>query len=140
MPTEVPAGVFLSDRDCAVLDAALLLGLQHLTRLNGTPPQAALDAAALLHQRAAEFRANTLISPTAGTAIADSGSAGGSSPATEWLTVHDAARLTGTSTSYLRRLARTGAVRAQRTSKGGWVVDGGTLAAWAADRSHKKAG
>jgi excisionase family DNA binding protein len=141
MAIEVSAGVLLSPQDCASLDYVVMIGLRSVNQRDGTVPQSTLDAAALLHAMAAEFRKNALVNPGSGTVFDACGSARGSSEVTERLTVQEAARLTGTSTSYLRRLARKGDVKASRSGgRGEWVIDGGTLAAWAAGRNIKKAG
>jgi hypothetical protein len=55
--------------------------------------------------------------------------------------VQEAARLSGLTDTYWRRLARRGDVTASRSGRRGeWVLDGGSVAAWMAERSEKKAG
>ncbi|MFH9225942.1 helix-turn-helix domain-containing protein [Streptomyces lydicus] len=84
---------------------------------------------------AARFRRSTLVSAGSGTAAPPNGSEEGPSSATEQLTVQEAARLTGVSESYWRRLARRGDVIASRSGdRGQWILDGGQVAAWTADR------
>lgn len=137
----IPAGVLLSDAECARLDHVLMRALREAHLRDGGAPQWLLEVAADIHQRAGEFRKNSLVNPGSGTTLDVSGSASGSWVETERLTVREAANLTGTSDSYLRRMARRGDVPASRSGiRGEWVFDGGSLAAWAAERNHRKAG
>lgn len=141
MPQVIPAGVLLTAADCARLDALLMRALREAQLRDGAIPRSLLDVAADIHHLAGEYRASVLVGHGSGTALAEIGSAGGSSAVMERLTVQQAARLTGTSESYLRRLARRGDVQASRTGRRGeWQLDGGTLAAWAAGRDDRKAG
>lgn len=142
MSRHLPAGVYLSARDCAIIDAMLVRTLRDLQLRNGAVPVDLVEVTAPIHQAAREFRANVLVETSSGTAHDSSGSVAGVSEATERLTVQEAARLTGWSTSYLRRLARRGDVSASRSGRmGEWVLDGGSLAARVAERSEiRKAG
>jgi hypothetical protein len=142
MARTVPRGVLLSERDCALLDGVLVRALRDLHMRDGAAPRDLVDVVADIHQVAREFRASVLTETGSGTAFDGSGSVGGSSEVTERLSVQEAARLTGLSTSYLRRAARRGDVQASRSGpRGEWVLDGGAVAAWTADRTHlRKAG
>lgn len=138
-------GVLVTERECAILDAFMMRGLRDLHMRDGGVPHELAEAVADIHQAAKEFRASVLsepsVEPSSGTVFDGSGSVGGSSEVTERLTTQEAARLTGLSDSYWRRLAREGAVQAQSGSKGQWILDGGAVAAWMADRTHlRKAG
>jgi hypothetical protein len=124
-----------------LLDAVVMLGLRVLHQRNGAVPDDVWNAAADLHEMAGEFRASVLVETGSGTAFDVSGSVSGSSAATEQLSVQEAARLSGLTDTYWRRLARRGDVTASRSGRRGeWVLDGGSVAAWMAERSEKKAG
>jgi len=139
MARMVPRGVLLTPADCARLDGLLVRALRDLHLRDGGAPHDLLDVIADIHQLAGEFRASVLVDAGSGTTQAGSGSVGASSEVTERLTVAEAARLTGVSDSYWRRLARRGDVQASRSgSKGEWVLDGGSVAAWAAHRTIEK--
>jgi excisionase family DNA binding protein len=153
MARHLPAGVHLTAAECAKLDGLLVRGLRDLRLRDGTAPPDLLEIVAPIHQAAAEFRASVLVepatvlvspgfSPGSGTGRDSSGSAARSSIATERLSVQQAARFANVSESYLRRLARMGALRGARPGgRGGWTLDGGSVAAWAADRNEtRKAG
>lgn len=141
MAARLPAGVFLSERDCALLDALLVRMLRDLHMRDGAAPARLLDVVADIHQAAGEFRASALVEAGSGTRFDGSGSGGGSSAATERLSVQEAARLSGLSDGYLRRLARRGDVTASRSGRRGeWVLDGSSVAAWVTDRGERKAG
>ncbi|NNN30733.1 helix-turn-helix domain-containing protein [Streptomyces sp. S3(2020)] len=108
---------------------------------NGTVPPRLLDVVTYVHEAAGEFRASVLVEAGSGTEFDVPGSVSGSSAATEKLSVQEAARLSGLSDTYWRRLARRGDVEASRSGrKGEWVLDGGSVAAWVAERGEKKAG
>jgi excisionase family DNA binding protein len=137
MPTVVPPGVLLTAADCARLDAVLMWALRDMQLRDGGLPRDLAEVAAPIHEAAIEFRANVLVKAGSGTVFDRIGSVGGSSVSTERLTVAEAARLTGASESYLRRLARGGVVTATRSGgRGEWILDGGSLAAWTADRNE----
>jgi hypothetical protein len=138
-------GVLLTERECALLDNALMRTLRDIHMRDGGVPRELVEAAADIHQTAKEFRASVLVEPSSepcsGTVFDGSGSVGGSSEVTERLTTQEAARLSGLSDRYWRRLAHEGAVQARLGSKGEWILDGGAVAAWLADRNHlRKAG
>lgn len=124
-------------KECAQLDAFVMRALRDAHLRNEPVPRDVLELLAPVHEMAKEFRASVLVKAGSGTVFDRIGSVGGSSVSTERLTVAQAARLTGASESYLRRLARRGDVTATRTGgRGEWILDGGSLAAWAADRNE----
>ena len=132
--------VVLSGADCGRLDALLMRALRDIQLRDGGLPTDLAETVAPIHQAAAEFRATQLVNRRSGTAFAASGSVTGASAGTERLSVQEAARFAQVSESYVRRLARRGAVRAaQSGSRGAWQLDGGSLAAWLAERSDRKA-
>lgn len=149
MAGALPPGVFLSELDCAVLDDLLVRALRDVQLREGAMPARLAEVAAPIHAAATKFRANTLAERSnassergSGTGRDTSGSVRRRSAPTERLSVPEAARLAQVSESYLRRLARRGTVRAVRQgSRGGWLLDGGSVAVWVAERSEaRKAG
>lgn len=123
--------------ECARLDGFVVNALRDLHLRKGSVPADLLELLAPVHDLAKEFRSSVLVEPGSGTLFDGFGSAAGPLGATERLTTHEAARITGTSESYLRRLAREGVVTATRSgSRGEWLLDGGSLAAWVAGRSN----
>ncbi|MEY9839684.1 helix-turn-helix domain-containing protein [Streptacidiphilus sp. EB103A] len=142
MARHLPSGVHLSAADCARLDAHLVRLLRDLQLRDGVAPRDLVEIVAPIHQAAAEFRTTVLVEAGSGTVRDSSGSVTGVSAVTERLSVHEAARFAKVSESYVRRLARRGAVRAaQSGSRGAWQLESGSLAAWLADRNeHQKAG
>lgn len=139
MAARLPPGVHLTARDSALLDALLVRALRDMQLRDGGVPQDLLDVVAPIHRAAVEFREDMLVSAGSGTGSDVSGSVGRSSVVTnERLSVQEAARLTGLSESYLRRLARGGALNAARSGgRGGWALDGGYVAALVADRRDR---
>lgn len=133
----VSRAVQFTAEDCARLDGFVMRALRDMRLRNELVPRDVLELLASVHQLAGEFRETTLVTHRSGTAF-DQGSSGrGPSEATETLSVPQAARLTGWSQEYLRRLARKGVVSATRTgSRGGWRLDGGQLAALRASRDR----
>jgi excisionase family DNA binding protein len=123
-----------------LLDALLVRALRDVQLRDGGVPQDLLDVMAPVHRAAVEFRENTLVSDGSGTAYDKIGSEGRSSAVTsERLSVQEAARITGFSESYVRRLAREGVVQATRPGRGigAWQLDGGSLAVLVADRRDR---
>ncbi|MEU9406199.1 excisionase family DNA-binding protein [Streptomyces sp. NPDC048281] len=138
MAAPLCSGVHLAGADCAVLDALLLRAVVDLERRDGCAPPAVRDAVAVIHAAAIEFRDTVQVKPSSGTSDAPRRSAARRSATSEWLTTRQAATLTGTSESYLRRLARNHEVRATRARDGrGWLLDAGAVAAWAAERTRR---
>lgn len=142
MAGRLPAGVFLSERECALLDYHLVKLLRDLRMRDGSEPRDLLEVAGPIHAMAVEFRETMLVNPGSGTTGDRSGSVTRVSGETERLSVQQAARFAGISESYVRRLARRGVAQATRSGgKGAWQLDGGLLAAWLADRNEsQKAG
>ncbi len=139
MAARLPAGVHLAARDCALLDAVLVRALRDMQLRDGGAPQSLLEVVAPIHRAAVEFRENTLADGGSGTSDDGSGSVAGSSVVSERLSVQEASRLTGISESYLRRLARGGALGGARSGgRGGWSLDGGLVAALVADRRDRQ--
>lgn len=139
MTLEVPAGLLLTGRDCALLDRVLDLGAQRLQAENGAIPASVAEVAAAVWAEALRFRnqqarRSQASSATAGEVV---DLFGAQSEAIE-LTTTEVARRYGCSASYARRLAASGAVVARRTSSG-WLVDASSAAAWAGQRSHNAA-
>jgi excisionase family DNA binding protein len=122
-----------------VLDGILVRALRDVQLRDGGVPQALLDVVAPIHRSAVEFRESTLADAGSGTSDDVIGSVAGSSAGSERLSVQEAARLTGISESYLRRLARRGALGGARSGgRGGWSLDGGLVAALVADREDRQ--
>jgi hypothetical protein len=105
---QMPAGVYLSAAGCARHDAFLMRALRDLQLRDGSLPRDLAEIVAPIHAAAVEFRASVLVEAGSGTADDGSGSLTRVSVGKGRLTVQQAARLTGTSESYLRRLARRG--------------------------------
>ncbi|MEU3340687.1 helix-turn-helix domain-containing protein [Streptomyces sp. NPDC006668] len=138
MAARLPAGVHLTARDCALLDAVLVRALRDMQLRDGSAPQNLLEAVAPIHRAAVEFRENMQVSPCSGTAEDGNSSVKGSSVVTERLTTQEAAQLTGLTDGYWRRLARRGDVTASRSGRRGeWILDGNSVPAWAADRKDR---
>jgi excisionase family DNA binding protein len=126
-----PAGVWLSETDCARLTPVLIASLRDMHVRNGGASEDLVEIVAAIRGCAREFRTSSLVKPGSGTGVGRNGSASGSSTATERLTTRQAAQLTGLSDSYWRRLARKGDVTASRTGRRGeWILDGNSVAAW----------
>ncbi|HEX6513954.1 MAG TPA: hypothetical protein VF049_00120 [Nocardioidaceae bacterium] len=136
MALELPAGVFLTGRDCALIDRALREGLAVLARRDGLAPAGVGEVAAAVRAEAARFRNQQQRRSDSGCATGGDvvDLFGAQSEAIE-LTTTEVARRYGCSASYARRLAARGAVVARRTSSG-WLVDASSAAAWADQRSH----
>lgn len=131
----LPPGLLLTAEECARLDAVLMRAAREMQLRDGAVPHRLADICADVHQVAAKFRQSALVGGGSGTEEAAGGIPEPSSSATERLSVQQAARLTGLSDSYWRRLARRGDVEASRSgSRGRWVLDGGQVAAWTANR------
>lgn len=140
MAARLPAGVHLSARDCALLDAVLVRALRDMQLRDGGAPQSLLEVVAPIHREAVEFRENTQVNAGSGTGDAGNGAVERSSGLSERLSVQEAARLTGFSESYLRRLARRGDLEGSQSGSGrgrGWLLDGGSLAVLMADRKDR---
>lgn len=139
MACRLPPGVHLSARDCALLDGVLVRALRDMQLRDGGAPSALLEVAAPIHRAAVEFRENTLVEAGSGTGEDGIGSVEGSSVSSERLSVQEAARLTGLSESYLRRLLRGGGLKGTRSGGrgGAWLLDGGSLAVLVADRRDR---
>lgn len=140
MAARLPPGVHLTARDCALVDRLLVSALRDVQLRDGGVPQELLDVVAPIHRAAVEFRENTLVSAGSGTSADRTGSGGRSSVVTsERLSVQEAARITGFSESFVRRLARKGVLSGIRTGPGigAWQLDGGSLAVLMADRRDR---
>jgi excisionase family DNA binding protein len=133
-------GLFLTGRDCARLYGPLLRALHDMRVRDGGVPEELMHLAADVRSSAEEYRASMLVKGVPGTMLAEIDTESALS-STERLSVQEAARLTGYSETYLRRLAREGVVMATRSGlgTGGWTLDGGSLAAWLATRDDRKA-
>lgn len=95
----------------------LVLGLAARVRADGTP----LSARAIAFLRALHNAAEQPASSAPGTSP--------DAPATVEITAHQAAQLMGCSTEYVRRLARTGRVRARRAGPA-WLIEATSLDAY----------
>lgn len=120
-------GLFLPASDCALLDKALRDALRFgwLGR-HAVPPHALVVLAEMVHETAEEYRPPEYRrSPvTCGTGTASTSDA---QPSTSFeatsevlLTTTEAALELGVTESYVRRLARKSALRAERSASGGW--------------------
>ncbi|MFD9659027.1 helix-turn-helix domain-containing protein [Streptomyces mirabilis] len=122
------------------MDGLLVRALRDMQLRDGGVPQDLLDVAAPVHRAAVEFRENALVMAGSGTSADRIGSGGRSSVVTsERLSVQEAARITGYSESFVRRLARKGVLSGTRTGPGigTWQLDGGSLAVLMADRRDR---
>lgn len=140
MAQSVSAGVFLSAEDCARLDGLLLRALADSSRRDGGVPVQVERIAAELHHAALKFRASVQVDAGSGTSRDRNGSAARTSVVTDRLSVTQAAGLAGVSEGYMRRLVRRGCFTATRSGQrgAGWLLDGGQVAAWAAERNRRQ--
>jgi len=128
-------GVYLTPEDCLAIDAILVRGLIGARYRDGVLPSRTEAIAAHVHMEAAEFREKVLVKPGSGTKRDSSGSALRSSEATEWLTIREAAQLSGVSEELVRRLARRRVLNGTKSGHGGaWLLDGNSVAVWIAAR------
>lgn len=143
MPTDLPGpGVWLSDRDCALIVRALRLGLAHLVGRDGVLPAgvAEVEAAIVVHAAAERFRQERPRSAVgSGTALGLREVPAAPSAANGWISTQEVAQWYGVSESYVRRLARERRLLAQRTGRGTWRCDAASVAAWAATRHTEAA-
>lgn len=127
----LPAGVWLSEEDCARLQRAVLEGVAVLTGRNGGMPSQAQAIANEIHAAALRFRTQQRSSrPGSGTDEVPQSQDRAPSTPDKWWTITQAAHEVGTSESYVRRLCRQGRVIARRAANGRtWLVDPGSAAA-----------
>ncbi|WP_158697276.1 helix-turn-helix domain-containing protein [Streptomyces hokutonensis] len=134
-PTVLPPGMLFAARDILTVDRVFADHIRYLRGRDGVLPRDVLALAENVHPFAAEIRRNlrlhTRTAPRKPRPLtADS------EPPPEWVTVRQAAALTGVSVSYVQRLARRGIVQATRAGDGRtWLVDADGLAVWAARRT-----
>ena len=108
--------------------------LQHDRRRNGLPP---LEGLARLADEAAAIAADDEIRRTCSAAVPTVAGAG--SDPVEWFTVTGTAEILGVSESYVRRLARSGALRGSGGGPGTrWQIDAATVAAYAERRRRRR--
>ncbi|XUL89735.1 hypothetical protein ACQ86D_26470 [Streptomyces galilaeus] len=132
MAAPVPAGVFLGVEDCLILDGFLVRLLIDLERRDGCAPSALRESAAVIHDVARRFRAEAQVRPRSRTSGTSTNADAALSVQPQMVTMHEGARLTGASESYLCRLARRGELGAVRAADGNtWLLDRGLLAIWA---------
>lgn len=125
-------GVFLPDHECAVIDRALREGLAQLAVRNGAVPAGVEQVAAAVHEAALRFRTSV---PGSGTAPGvQTAPPAASAPDSDWLTAREVAERHKVSDGYVRRLARERRLVAWPGSRGMWICDASSVAAWAAKR------
>lgn len=135
-------GVFLPASDCVLLDRALRDALRFgwLGR-RAIPPFALIELADLVHGAALEYRPREYRTPSVtcgtGTVSAPAAQTSTTSEATEvLLTTTEAAAFLGVTDSYVRRLARESALRAEQGAGGGWRFPQNELEAWKRHREE----
>jgi hypothetical protein len=130
IPVDGHALVLTAD-DCVLIAKPLRDALRERTRRNGAPPT--ITTVELVDEisriAAARIRRSALYS---GDLSASNAAVEPPSPASvqERLTTAEAARLTRLSEGHVRHLCRQGTVTAERSPRGGWLVDTGSLVAW----------
>jgi hypothetical protein len=141
MAARVPAGLFLTLEDCALMCAALRLGVRQLGHRDGAVPERLVRLAEEVHREAREFTANAQATAWFRTTEDEEADAAAESGAQDRLTVQQAAKRYGVTESYLYRQVRKGAlVRAESDNRTGTILlDSASVAAWAAGRSRTKA-
>lgn len=136
-------GLFLSDADCVLLDRALRDALKFawLGR-RAIPPHALVVLADLVHSAAEEYRpredrTRPLTSRTGPVSTPIASTSATSEPEEVLLTTTEAARYLGVTESYVRKLARKSALRAEQgAGDTGWRFRRNELAAWNAHRKE----
>lgn len=144
MATEIgEPGVFLTGRDCALVDRALREGLAVLAVRDGASPAGVEQVTAAILAAATEFRfrqqQQRRSAPGSGTARARQAPTARASAGNGWMSITEAAEGLDVSESYVRRLARQKRLTARRDGRGAWLVDASSVAAWAADRRETEA-
>lgn len=133
------AAVILTDTDVIRVARLAVAGLPTIGRLEGGVTDADRAFVASLHRAAqqARNRLKARSAPGCATTLADEDTASGSS-APSWPTVSEAARHYGVSSTYLRRLAATGALKARHDeSTGGYRLEPDALVEWDAGRGNR---
>jgi len=132
--------LLLDGPTCAQLDQLLLRALVDARLRDATVPPSLRDLAADVHAVALKFRSSALVGPCAATPepVLDAELPVWNQE--ERLSTAKAARLTGVSDSYMRRVIARGDVPGRRTLGGGWEVEATVLALWSAERQQRREG
>lgn len=129
--------LLLTDEDVLRLHRLTGAGVEHKARRDGgtnSGDKALLERLDRVAQQARNRLRARSTQGCATTLAADDTASGSSGPS--W-PVSVAARRYGTSSSYLRRLAATGALKARRGPTGGWLLDAASLEEWDASRATR---
>jgi hypothetical protein len=129
--------VVLDGDACAALAPWLVRAVRVYVARGVPPPRPLLDLADEV-SRAARFRADAQATARCGTGQFRSEPFSRPSDQPEWLTVREAARVAAVSEGYVRRLARRRDVEASRGRSSAWLIDAGSLTAWAGSRNRKE--
>lgn len=146
MVVRIPGPVVVLDGlDCARLNEPLAQLVVALRRRDGHVPAELVRIVEEVRRAAIEFRTNSLSAhwseAASGTSDDESGSVTRVSDASdEWLSAHEAARLTQVSPEFIRRLAVEGVLKGMKTGpRGAWRITALSVAVWNAGRNHDKA-
>lgn len=128
--------LILTDEDVLRLQRLVKAGAEYAGRLNGGTIRADVALLERLDRLAqqARNRLDARPRPSCATTLADDDTASESSGAS-WLTVSEAARRYRTSSTYMRRLAATGALKARRGPTGAYALEPASLEEWDAGRA-----
>lgn len=131
--------LILGDEDIIRLARLALAGLPVCAARNGgvsTDDKALVEA---LHRAAEQTRTRIgrqQRSPRPGSATRRDTAGSGPTLSATWPTTTEAAQLYQVSSSYLRRLCHEGLIANRPAPRGGYLIDPGSLAAWAAGRTR----